>query len=86
MDVDSVLTAAHGPISKLKRKRSSEQLMLRKTGKSKVFLQDLQYSAADEQPNDGMWSSNVYDVNMNISVSVKFFLICAIPDQINVIN
>lgn len=69
MDVDGGLVApaaaaACTKIPKLKRKRSSEQLMLRKTTKPKVFLQDLQYSSADE------WSPNVRDVNMNISVSV----------------
>lgn len=77
MDMDVEL-ADHGPISKLKRKRSSEHLMLRK---GKVFLQDLQYSPANEQPNDAMWSSNVYDVNMNISVSVN--IPSQLPNRIN---
>lgn len=72
MDVDGELAAACGRISKLKRKRSSEQLMLRKTVKPKVFLQDLHASTANgSSSNDAMWSSNVCDVNMNISVSIN---------------
>lgn len=70
MDVDSGMAAACGRIPKLKRKRSSEQLMLRKTVKHKVFLQDLQPNSANgPSPNGGMWPSEVCDVNMNISVS-----------------
>lgn len=76
MDVDGEL-AVRGPVSKLKRKRSSEHPTLRKVQKRKVFLQDLQYCPPWEQPNDGMWSSNVCDVNMNISVSVNIFF----PDR-----
>lgn len=75
MDVDGGLVAPRGRIPKLKRKRSSEHLMLRKTVKSKVFLQDLQHEPANgPSPNSGMWPSDACDVNMNISVSVSLHL------------
>lgn len=49
--------------------------MLRKTVKHKVFLQDLQHNSAHgPSSNDGMWPSDVCDVNMNISVSVSLYL------------
>lgn len=60
MDVDNGLAAPCERIPKLKRKRSSEHLTLRKTAKSKVFQQDLQH--------------DVCDVNMNISVSLNLLL------------
>lgn len=76
MDVDGEL-AARRPNSKLKRKRSCDQLALRKkVEKRKVFLQDLQHNPA----NDTMCR----DVNMNISVSVNIFSpISAFPNRIN---
>lgn len=76
MDVDSELAAAVcGRIPKLKRKRSSEQLMLRKTVPNKVFLQDLQHNPAiGPSSNVGLWPSEVCDINMNISVSVNVYL------------
>lgn len=77
MDVDtefvvtqSIRSTACGPLAKLKRKRSSEHLMLRHTLKRKVFVKDSQYT-----PNDAeICSSKVHDVNMNISVSVENLL------------
>lgn len=67
MEVDSVHSAVFKPVTKLKRKRSSEQLRLRHVEKQKVFLQDSRYSSGNQQK---WWSSNVHYVSVNISVSL----------------
>lgn len=66
MDVDND-TTANGPVLKLKRKRSSEQLRLRHIEKQKVFLQDSRYSSGNEQNS---WSSNVRYIGVKIGVSL----------------
>lgn len=69
MDVDTTeSTMAQKLRSKLKRKRSNEQLMLRHSLKRTMLTKDLIYSPPTTEK---MWPPNAFDVNMNISVSLK---------------